>query len=100
MKLQVLRDEGVARAVWGPRGARVAMTHTESRLTEQVFSRVLLVIRILREVVDFLAHPSEGSCGHTSQETLIPSALLDVPHGASKAAALEPLGQRSAAGCQ
>lgn len=39
-------------------------------LTEQVLGRVLLVVCILREVVDFLAHSSEGSWGDTRQEML------------------------------
>lgn len=39
-------------------------------LTEQVLGRVLLVVCILREVVDFLAHSSEGSWEDTRQEML------------------------------
>lgn len=42
----------------------------DSRLTEEILGRVLLVVCILREVVNFLAHSSEGSWGDTSQEKL------------------------------
>lgn len=96
VKLRVLGGGGGARAVWGPWGARAAVTHTESRLTEQILGRVLLVIRILGEVVDFLAHPSEGSWGDTSRETLRPLCTAGRAargqHGSSPGAAGAALG--------
>lgn len=91
MKLWVLGDrERDASTVWGKGVPRELRGAQESRLTEEILSRVLLVIRILGEVVDFLAHSSEGSWGDTSQETFKshpPRQELDVPHGASAAAA-------------
>lgn len=48
---------GLLGGCWG-RGSGAAR---RSGLTEEILGRVLLVIRVLGEVVDFLAHSSEGS---------------------------------------
>lgn len=55
-------ENGAQSNVWG------------SRLTEEVFSCVLLVVRILRKVVDLLADSSEGSWGDTRRSLQIYTA--------------------------
>lgn len=39
-------------------------------LTEEILGRVLLVVSVLWEVIDFLAHPSEGPCGDETDRVL------------------------------
>lgn len=83
-----------------PGSTRGSVTLWESRLTEEILGRVLLVIRILGEVVDFLAHSSEGSWEDTSQETLKPlcagrsaaGCAARGRQGSSPGAARAPLG--------